>query len=172
METQGMSSRWLAVVISAMVVSLSSCGPSTAKAPNPTRPIDEGRAVKLIAQVLSTDRLDALPPRMITLSGGTKVRLDVGVKGRNLGFIYLTSSDVLELGDDPLAKRPTTGDALIVRRGKGEDANLHVVVLYASDYLYDDNVGSHHEATAITAENKLNRDARDFLVIAQKNHWP
>ncbi len=109
---------------------------------------------------------------MISLSGGTQVRLDVGVQGRELGFVYLTAADVRDLEDDPLAERPNAGNELIVRTGQGDDEKLHVVVLYATDYLYDDNVGEEHEATAITAENKLDRDARDFIVIAQKNHWP
>ena len=109
---------------------------------------------------------------MVTLSGGTQVRLDVGVQGRQLGFVYLTASDVRQLGADPLAKRPAEGNELIVRAGEGEDENMHIVILYATDYLYDDNVGEDHEATAITAENKLDRDTRDFIVIAKKNNWP
>jgi hypothetical protein len=96
----------------------------------------------------------------------------VGVEGRKLGFVYLTASDVRELGKDPLAQRPSVGNELIVRAGEGDDEDMHVVILYATDYLYDDNVGEQHEATAITAENKLDRDTRDFVVIAKKNHWP
>lgn len=173
MKSVGTSTRCtVAVVAVGLAAGLLGCGPSEARAPNPTRPIDEGRAVKLIAQSLRAEGLEALPPRMVTLSGGTKVRLDVGVQGRELGFVYLTASDVRNLKDDPLAMRPEVGSELIVRRGEGDDEKLHVVVLYATDYLYDDNVGEEHQATAITAENKLDRDARDFIVIARKNHWP
>lgn len=160
------------VAASALILSTIGCGPPAAKAPNPTRPIDEGRALKLIAQSVRAEGFEALPPRMVKLSGGTQVRLDVGVNGREFGFVYLTASDIQSLGKDPLATRPDTGNELIVRSGEGEDDKLHVVILYASDYKYDDNIGEDHEATAITAENKLDRDARDFLMIAQKNHWP
>jgi len=172
MKKQGMS-RWTASVAAfGLALGLIGCGPPEARAPNPTRPIDEGRALKLMAQALSADGLEALPPRMVTLSGGTQVRLDVGVNGRELGFVYLTASDVRELGSNPLAKRADAGNELIVRAGEGDDEKMHIVILYATDYLYDDNVGEDHEATAITAENKLDRDTRDFIVIAQKNNWP
>jgi hypothetical protein len=148
------------------------CGPPAARAPNPTRPVDEGRALKLIAEALHQEGFTPLAPRPIRLSGGTTVRLDVGVEGKKLGFVYLTAADVRELGSDPLAQRPNVGDELIVRAGERDDADFHVVVLYETDYLYDDNVGEEHEATAITAENKLDRDTRDFIVIARKNSWP
>jgi hypothetical protein len=98
--------------------------------------------------------------------------MDVGVDGRKLGVVYLTASDIMDLGKDPLSKRPSVGDQLIVRGGEGDDEGMHVVILYASDYAYDDNVGADREATAITAENKLDRDVRDFVIIARKNHWP
>ncbi|MFW5741613.1 MAG: hypothetical protein ACOC1F_14780 [Myxococcota bacterium] len=167
-----MARGWIAGAAAGLALAVLGCGPPEAKAPNPTRPIDEGRAVKLIAQALQAQGLEPLPPRMVTLAGGTQVRLDVGVQGREIGFVYLTAADVRALGDDPIATRPNVGSELIVRTGEGEDEKLHAVILYATDYLYDDNVGEEHEATAITAENKLDRDARDFMMIARKNHWP
>ena len=51
---------------------------------------------------------------------------------------YLTTSDIHNLGDDALAQRPAVGNELIVRRGQGDDEKMHIVVLYASDYTYDD----------------------------------
>lgn len=168
------SRRWVLSLLAAALAtsSLIGCSPPEARAPNPTRPIDEGRAVKLIAQALSAEGLRPLQPRPVALTGGTKVRMDVGVDGRKLGVVYLTASDIMDLGKDPLSKRPSVGDQLIVRGGEGDDEGMHVVILYASDYAYDDNVGADREATAITAENKLDRDVRDFVIIARKNHWP
>ncbi len=32
--------------------------------------------------------------------------------------------------------------------------------------------GTEHEATTITAENKLKRDVRDFIVRARTEKWP
>ena len=164
-------SAWVGLAVMLGVAGVG-CGPPAARGPNATRPVDEGRALNLIAQAVHDEGMTPLPPRTVTLSGGTKVRLDVGVEGQKLGFVYLTAADVRELGSDPLAKRPAGGNELIVRGGAGDDDGFHVVMLYATDYLYDDNVGEDHEATAITAENKLDRDTRDFIVIARKNNWP
>jgi hypothetical protein len=164
--------RWACYLLATFSLFLAACGPPQAREPNPTRAIDEGRAIKLIAQSLSNEGLSPLAPRSVSLSGGTKVRLDVGVDGHKLGIVYLTASDIDELGKDELAQRPASGDQLIIRTGSGQDTDMHIVILYASDYGYDDNVGADREATAITAENKLDRDVRDFVIIARKNHWP
>jgi hypothetical protein len=64
------------------------------------------------------------------------------------------------------------GDALQLVRGTGPDAEARILVLYDEDYLYDDHIGTEREATTITAEKKLGRDVRDFLVKAQSESWP
>jgi len=156
--------------VTGMVSGALGCGPSEAHSANPMRPIDEGRAVRIIAQALSDDGQQGTVPRTMTLAGGTSVTLDVPVSRRRIGIIYLTDSDVLALGNDRLATRPETSE-LTVRQGDGPDAGMHVVILYASDYAYDDNAGTDRNATSITAERKLTRDVRDFLIIARKNHW-
>lgn len=174
MKSQLVAQRAMLSLGASILVYLSSvgCGPPEARTPNPLRSVDEGRALKLIARAFSAEGIQPTPPRWVSLSGNTKVRLDVGAEGRKLGVVYLTATDVHELGDNPLAKRSSTGSELIVRAGEGPDDGLRAVILYASDYVYDDNVGDDREASAITAENKLDRDVRDFIVIARKNHWP
>ena len=148
------------------------CGPGEARAPNALRPIDEARAINLIARTLQQQGLTATQPRTVKLDRTTELRIDVSVEGRQLGIVYLTSSDVEALQNNPLAKRDAKDDRLIIRTGTGNDSQLHFVVLYASDYSYDDNVGEDREATSVTAENRLERDVRDFIVIAKKNQWP
>lgn len=160
------------IALGMSVASPLSCSPSRAREPNAMRPIDEGRAIKLIAETLHNQGLTPLPPRDVQLSDGVQVRMDVEVQGRKLGVVYLTAADVEKLNNHSLATRPTKDDRLIIRNGTMADSDMHVVVLYASDYSYDDNVGQEHEATAVTAENKLERDVRDFVIIANKNHWP
>lgn len=170
---RSLSLRLLATLaLGAATCSLLSCSPSPAREPNALRPIDEGRAIKLIAQTLHSQGLTPLPPRDVYLSDGVQVRLDVEIQARKLGVVYLTAADVEKLNNQPLATKPTNDDRLIIRNGWKADSDMRVVVLYASDYSYDDNVGQEREATAITAENKLERDVRDFVVIANKNHWP
>ena len=62
------------------------------------------------------------------------------------------------------------GDALQLVSGLGTDGDARVCVLYDTDYLYDDQVGEAHEKSTMTAELKLRRDVRDFLVIAHREH--
>ena len=47
-----------------------------------------------------------------------------------------------------------------------------ILVLFADDYQYDDLAGESHESTNITAENRLTRDVRDFLVQARSKKLP
>jgi len=56
--------------------------------------------------------------------------------------------------------------------GEGPDADTIVLVLFADDYQYDDLAGEQHESTTITAEKKLTRDVRDFLVQARSKNLP
>ena len=53
----------------------------------------------------------------------------------------------------------------------GEDGSVVIVLLYQTNYRYDDLVGEGHEQTVITAENALARDARYAVVGAQTRKW-
>jgi hypothetical protein len=64
------------------------------------------------------------------------------------------------------------GDALQLVRGADNEADARILLLYDEDYLYDDHIGTEHEETTITAEKKLARDVRDFLVRAHSERWP
>ncbi|MCL2823606.1 MAG: hypothetical protein FWD57_06415 [Polyangiaceae bacterium] len=134
------------------------------------RSVDEERASRLIAQVLSEEGLEATGPRPVLLQGGVSVTQDVGVQNRKLGFVYLTAADAREIEGDSLATRPEGSD-LTVRLGDGGDVGMRVVILYESDYAYDESAGSGRTATVVSAENRLTRDARDFVIIARKNRW-
>ncbi len=144
------------------------CEPPGPKAPIPKRPIDEGRADKIIAESLQKEGLEPAAPQKMSF-GGKDVLLDVTVAGKKLGIAYLSPTDITELGDNPLArKKDVPGDPLRVETAGG---GIHFVVLYSSDYVYDDVEGAQHEATVITAENRLDRDVRDFVNIARREHF-
>jgi hypothetical protein len=147
------------------------CGGPDARAPIPTRPIDEGRADKIIAEALQKEGLEPSGPKKLTY-GGKEITVDVMVAGKRLGVVYLSPNDLTQLGDNALAKKKqAAGDPLSIFPGTVEGTGIHFVVLYCSDYVYDDNVGASHEATTITAENKLDRDVRDFVMIARREHF-
>ena len=156
--------------VASSIIGAAACGPSGGRAAHQMRPIDEGRAVKLIAQALADDGLVATPPRTVMLRNNTEVTLDVGVADRKVGVIYLTANDLQKIPGHSAAAKNDSQD-LHFEPGDGPDIGSRFVILVASDYTYDDNVGTDHEQTATTAENKLQRDVRDFVFIAKKNGW-
>ena len=147
------------------------CGAGTPKSALPKRPIDEGRATKIISESLKKEGLEAASPKVITLTG-KNLTLDVPVDGKKFAVVYLSPNDVVELGDHPITKKKQLpGDPLRIETGSSDDGTYHFVVLYATDYQYDDNEGIGHESTVITVENKLDRDVRDFVMIAKREHF-
>jgi hypothetical protein len=63
-------------------------------------------------------------------------------------------------------------EALQLVRGVGAEVDAKILVLHDTNYLYDDQIGTEHEATILTAEQKLARDVRDFVVRAHAERWP
>jgi hypothetical protein len=157
------------VVVFAWLVA--ACGPPNAKTALAKRPIDEGRAAKIIAESLQKEGLQAAGPKVITIAG-KKLTLDVTIDGKKYAVVYLSPNDQVELGDSSITKKKQLpGDPLRIETGSSDDGMYHFVVLYATDYQYDDNEGHEHEATVITAEGKLDRDVRDFVMIARREHF-
>ena len=151
---------------------LAACAGQRAKAPNPMRSIDERRAIPLIAQAYQDTGVTPTEGRDIRLSTGKMIRIDVGTAGRKYGVAYLTTGDLSGL--DPKTDLPphTPGGDLPVVQGSGEESAAVVLLLFAQDYEYDDLAGDQHESTTITAEKKLARDVRDFLVQARARNLP
>ena len=149
------------------------CSGPGAKAPNPSRPVDEGRAMKIIAQALQSEGISPAEARDVELIGGKSLRLDVAAQGRKIGVVYLTANDRVQLGSHPLASvAASSGGDLHVETGAKQDSDTYFVILRAEDYTCDDLVGDKHESSNIAAENKLERDVRDFAVLARKHKWP
>ncbi|MBI5532498.1 MAG: hypothetical protein HY898_07275 [Deltaproteobacteria bacterium] len=171
--------RWIGLVRHGFLAGLlvtsawlgAACGPPNAKTALAKRPIDEGRAAKIIAESLQKEGLQAAAPKVIKLAG-KNLTLDVTIEGKKFAVVYLSPNDQTELGDSPITKKKQLpGDPLRIETGTADDGMYHFVVLYATDYQYDDNEGHEHEATVITAENKLDRDVRDFVMIARREHF-
>jgi hypothetical protein len=151
---------------------LSGCATPAPKPPNPTKPLDERRALAVISQVYKDAGETAADGRGIRLASGRPLRVDVGTEGRRYGVAYLTSADQAEL--DARADLPprTPGGDLPVVQGAGADADAVILILFAEDYQYDDFVGTSREAPGIAAERKLARDVRDFLAQARLRKLP
>ena len=153
-------------------LSLAACGSPPPRAPNPTRPLDERRAIEIILQAFKDERDQAVHGHPITLAPGHALEVDVLAQGRKYGVAYVTANERAALGNALPTRAPGMGDALQLVSGLGEEGDARVLVLHDTDYLYDDQVGEEHEETTVTAELKLRRDVRDFLVRAHAEKWP
>ncbi len=141
------------------------CGPEEARAPNPTRTLDERRAIEVIRRAVVEDGVRPAGGRDVELRNGKTLHVDVSIEGHEYGIAYISNDDADKLGD---AIKPANkpGESLILER-VGPDAEVRVVLLYQSNYRYDDLAGEVHEMTTITAERELARDVRDFITHAK-----
>jgi hypothetical protein len=139
---------------------------------NPTRPLEERRAVELILNAFVEENDRGVTGRAIALAGGKLLQVDVGAVGKKYGVAYVSANERHSLGLAVPTVQPGTEDALHLIRGTQADTDSRILVLQDTDYMYDDQVGEEHEATVLTAEGKLDRDVRDFLVRAHAEKWP
>lgn len=159
----------LAAGVASVLLSCSSPPPRPA---NPTRPLDEQRAIRVIIRAFHDENDAPVPGRQVELPAGKPLKIDVGSLNHKYGVAYVTRAERLQIGDAIQPRDPSMGDALQLVRGTGPDVDARILLLYDEDYLYDDHMGSEREETTITAEKKLARDVRDFLVRAQSERWP
>ena len=151
------------------------CGPGEAKAPNPTRPLDERRAIEVIRRAIKAEGADPDAGRDEAIggggggSGGKTLHVDVGVQGHAYGVAYISSEDARDLGD--AIPPPNKKDEKLKTVALGADRETHVVLLYAQNYVYDDLTGDAHEQTTITAESALARDVQDFVTHARSRKY-
>jgi hypothetical protein len=125
-----------------------------------------------VLQAFQDERDAPVHGHPVALGQGKSLDVDVASQGHKYGVAYVTASERAELGSALPARDPGMGDALQLVSGLGADSAARVLVLNDTDYVYDDQVGAQHEETAVTAELKLRRDVRDFLVRAHAEKWP
>jgi hypothetical protein len=146
------------------------CGPGEAKAPNPTRPLAERRALEVIRRAMKNEGVDPASGRDEKIAGnGAPLHIDVGVQGRAYGVAYITEDEAGPLATAAQITNNSGGKMRLVQAG--DDGETHVAVLFAQNYLYDDQVGEGHEMTTIAAENKLARDVQDFVTHAREKKY-
>jgi hypothetical protein len=160
---------WGAIFLLGLV---SGCAAPEAKAPgHPTQPLDEKRALAVIAQAYRDAGAAVAGGRPVRIATGKSLRVDVSTEGRRYGVAYLTHADQALL--DPADLPPhTPGGDLPVVQGAGADVDAVILVLFADDYQYDDFLGTGRESPGIAAERKLARDVRDFLAQARLRKLP
>ncbi len=151
---------------------LAACGGPPPATATPKRALDERRAVEVIIQAFHDEHDRPVPGRKVDIGDGKAIEVDVGSQGHKYGVAYVTPMEEQQLGSALPPRTPAMGDALQLVSGTGDESDARILVLRNNDYLYDDQVGTEHTETTITAENKLTRDVRDFLVRAHAEHWP
>lgn len=164
--------RGVFLALFAIAAGVGACGTPPAKAPNPTRSIDERRAIEIIIRGFRDQGDKPVRGREVEIQEGKKLQIDVGSEGHLYGVAYVTSNDRAKLGNALPPRDASMGEALQLVRGTGDDREARILILQDTEYMYDDQVGTEHEATIITAENKLARDVRDFVLRAQADKWP
>jgi hypothetical protein len=146
------------------------CGNKQSPARGPAQPLEERRALQVIAGAIHGEGLQPIPGRTVEVGASRQLEMDVGVSGHKFGVAYTFESERAALGA-ALAPREFESQLQLVM-GTGEDRHTQVLVLHASDYMLDDHLGTDYEASTITAERKLERDVRDFVVEAREKRWP
>ncbi len=138
----------------------------------PALPLEEIRAVQVIAAAFASEGEPPIAGKSVELDTNKVLQIDVQAKEHKFAVAYLTQSERAALGNALPPRDPAMPDALQLVSGAGEHADVRVLVLYDYDYMYDDHLGGLHNASTVTAERKLERDVRDFLVRAHAEAWP
>ncbi|AKT39173.1 hypothetical protein [Chondromyces crocatus] len=150
----------------ALLLGALGCGPPPIRQPNAMRTLDERRALEVIQRAITQEGAQPAPGRDVTLlSTGATIHIDVGVRGRDYGVVYVTEEDAAKLG--PAIPPANRQDEKLRLVRAGEDGEVRLVLLYQTNYRYDDLVGESHEQTTITAERQLTRDVQDFITHAR-----
>ena len=151
---------------------LLACAAPPPRTVNPTRPVDERRAVELIIEAFHEEHDQPMRGGSVALSETKQLQVDVKAQDHKYGVAYVTATERISLGGSLPPRDPSMGDALQLVSGLGDDGDARILVLNDADYAYDDHVGEAHEASSFTAELKIKRDVEDFLVRAHAEKWP
>jgi hypothetical protein len=154
-----------ALALLATLVSLA-CGGPPPRTVNPTRPLDEQRAIQLIIEAFHDEKDHAVAGHDLMLSETQSLHVDVNAQDHKYGVAYVTGQERMDLGSALPPRDPAMGDALQLVSGLGADEEARVLVMQDWDYAFD------NQASSLTAELKLKRDVHDFLVRAHVEKWP
>jgi hypothetical protein len=153
------------------------CGAAPLRAPHPSQPLDETRAIELIRESFRAEGMADGPARDLALSSHATLRADVTDADTRLGVAYLTAAERARLGTDLPPRAPAErdaeggGDELQIVAAASSRGRTRVLVLYDLDYADDEDIGVPRERTSLTSSLKLKRDVLDFLACAKTECW-
>jgi hypothetical protein len=165
----GRTPRTILAFSAAATLFTAGCGPGEAKAPNPTRPLDERRAIEVIRRAIKNEGMEPTAGREEVLTTGKPIHIDVGVVGHAFGVAYISQDEADALGAAIPSANKKDAKLKLVRAG--QEGETRVVLLFQQNYLYDDQLGEAHEQTTIAAESSLARDVQDFVTYARSQKF-
>jgi len=134
-----------------------------------TRPLEESRALEIVARVVTGRGFQVTGPTKVDLGGEVWLECDLGVAGERMVIEYLTEQDRRRSGDIP---PPAPGSKLHVIPARFEPSQpglqgdpTYVFVIDDRKYVYHHNPTSDRRAdvTLAEVEDRLRRDLIDFL---------
>lgn len=146
------------------------CSPPPPRAPLPTQPLDEARAISLIAQALRDAGAAPAAGRDVQLVTGRRVHMEVTAAGHAWGVAFITAAEQAELVPNKDYVQPVGNDIPVVQ-GFGPDADVAACLLFARDYTWEVATDEERSQHNIAAERRLQRDVRDFVVQAGAHHF-
>jgi hypothetical protein len=127
------------------------------------RPLDEARAIELVAEVLLEIGVTGEAHRPVRLAN-VDFQLDVAVVGKPVGLELLTDANRQTLSA-ALGHRRAAGQLRVVAADEPGGGRVDVLILDDQDYRYDPDP-IEHEGGAPTiqeVEGRFRRDLRDFF---------
>jgi hypothetical protein len=150
-------------------------GGQQAAAPLETRPLEENKALEIVAADITERGFRPAPPVKVELGNQAWLECDIAVDGEKIAIEYLTDQDRRQAVDIP---PPAPGSRLHVVPGRLEPAQpglpgdpVYVFLIDDRKYVYQYNPTSDRRAdvTVAEVEDRLRRDLADFLTWYEGN---
>lgn len=156
---------WCAVMLAGLACS----GSQHRYGDSATRPLEEVRAERVIADALQSQGMRAEMHRRIRVTGRREIESDFTLAGTRHGIEYMSAGDRATLGSAiPTRARP---DALRVIAGVEGDQGADLLLLDDQDYVYEpdpDRAGP-DRPSVMEVEDRLRRVIVDYVSWLRAN---
>jgi hypothetical protein len=161
--------RFASISIIALCAAAGCGGGQRVAAPLETRPLEESKALELVAAAVAERGFQQSGPLKVELGNKAWLECDIGLAGEKIAIEYMTEQDRREAIDIP---PPAPGSRLHVIPARLEPAQpglsgdpVYVYIIDDRKYVYHYNPTSDRRAdvTLGEVEDRLRRDLADFL---------
>lgn len=143
-------------------------GRQTASVQIETRPLEEGKAISIIEEILAERGYAWSKEAPVQVAGTGKFAADLQVKGETIVIEYLTAGDRERIGQIPPAaegSRLHVVNGRVVAQDTGVPSRVFVFFIDEKNFLYHANPTSKVRAdvTFLEVDSRLRRDISDFV---------